>query len=102
MQTGDSPYILTWTGTLSAGELKFSCDRQSDWNGAWFMAATPDAEPTGAAEHMLFVDKSDETFKSQYLTVSVGDLDYKWKILSSGTYTITLDQLHETIAITKN
>lgn len=102
MQPGDSPYILTWTGTLSAGELKFSCDRQSDWNGAWFMAATPDAEPTGAAEHMLFVDKSDETFKSQYLTVNVGDLDYKWKILSSGTYTITLDQLHETVTITKN
>ena len=102
MTATDSPYILTWTGKLSAGELKFSCDRQSDWNGAWFMASTTDAEPTGEEEHTLFIDKSDETLKSQYLTVSIGDVDNKWKITSSGTYTITLDQLHETITISKN
>ena len=102
MTATESPYVFTWTGQLNAGELKFSCDKQSDWAGAWFMAASADAEPKGTTEHMLFVNKSDETMKSQYLTVNVGDLDYKWKITSSGTYTITLDQLNETVTITKN
>lgn len=102
MTATSSPYVFTWTGQLNAGELKFSCDKQSDWNGAWFMSSKNGAEPTGEEESMLFIDKSNETFKSQYLTVNVGDIDYKWKITSSGTYTITLDQLHETITITKN
>lgn len=101
MQATESPYIFTWTGQLNAGELKFSCDKKSDWNGAWFMPAQSDAQPTGSEEHMLFIDKSDEAFKSQYPTVNVGDVDNKWKITTSGTYTITLDQLHETITISK-
>jgi len=102
MESTESPYVFTWTGKLNAGELKFSCDKQSDWNGAWFMSAKEDAQPTGEEEHMLFIDKSDDTFKSQYLTIDVGGLDYKWKITSSGTYTIKLDQLNETITISKN
>ena len=101
MTPTESPYIFTWTGTLNAGELKFTCDKQSDWGGAWFLASKADAEPTGQAERMLFVDKSSSTFKDQYLTVNVGDVDQKWKITSSGTYTITLDQLHETVTIVK-
>ncbi len=102
MTTTESPYVFTWTGQLNAGELKFSCDKQSDWAGAWFMATSADAEPKGTAEPTLFINKSDESLKAQYLTVNVGDLDYKWKITSSGTYTITLDQLHETVTITKD
>lgn len=102
MTATSSPYVFTWTGQLNAGELKFSCDKQSDWNGAWFMPVKNGTEPTGEEESMLFIDKSNETFKSQYLTVNVGDIDQKWKITSSGTYTITLDQLHETITITKD
>lgn len=101
MTRGADAYTFEWTGKLNAGELKFSCDKQSDWAGAWFMAASADAEPTGTAERTLFIDKSDDTFKSQYLTANVGDLDYKWKITSSGTYSITIDQLHETVTITK-
>ena len=81
---------------------RVSFDKQSDWNGAWFMPSAPDAEPKGTAEHALFINKSDETLKAQYLTVNVSDIDYKWKITSSGTYTITLDQLNETITISKN
>ena len=102
MTSTESPYVFTWTGQLNAGELKFSCDKQSDWNGAWFMPSAPDAEPKGTAEHALFINKSDETLKAQYLTVNVSDIDYKWEITSSGTYTITLDQLNETITISKN
>lgn len=102
MTATDSPYIFTWTGSLRAGELKFSCDRQSDWNGAWFLCASGnDVEPTGATEHALFVDKSDDNFKNQYPEVNIGDVDQKWKITSSGTYTITLNQLDETVSIVK-
>ena len=98
----DSPYIFTWTGNLSAGELKFSCDKQSDWNGAWFMNASGnDVAPTGEVENTLFINKSDDYLKAQYLDMSIGDVDQKWKITSGGTYTITLNQLEETISIIK-
>ena len=96
-----NPYILTWEGGLNAGELKFTCDKKSDWNGAWFLADKGDKNPTGEQERLLFVDKSDEWFKSQYLEIGIGDIDQKWQIPSAGTYSITLDQLNETISIVK-
>ena len=100
--TKSSDYVFTWTGKLNAGELKFTCDKKSDWNGAWFMcAAGNDMEPTGKPEQALFIDKSSDNCKAQYLDLSIGDIDQKWKISQSGTYTITLDQLHETVTITK-
>lgn len=103
MEATDSPYIFTWTGTLNAGEMKLSCDRQSDWNGAWFMPASGnDVEPTGSVEHALFINKGDADFKSQYLDLNVGDIDQKWKITSSGTYTVTMNQLEETVSIVKH
>lgn len=101
MEATDSPYVFTWTGILSAGEMKLTCDRQSDWNGAWFMPAEADKQPTGEVERMLFIDKTDEAFKAQYLDIMVGGIDQKWKIAEAGTYTITLDQLEETITIAK-
>lgn len=102
LQATESPYVFTWTGTLNAGELKFTCDKRNDWNGAWFLcAAGNDKEPTGQTEKMLFIDKSDEEFKNQYLDINVGDIDQKWKITQSGTYTITLNQLVETVSIVK-
>lgn len=101
MVATDSPYIFTWQGTLNAGELKFTCDKQSDWNGAWFMAVKDGNAPTGESEPMLFIDKSSDAFAAQYLDVSVGGVDNKWKIASAGTYKITLNQLEETISIVK-
>ena len=101
-QDANDPNVFTWTGQLNAGELKFTCDKQSDWNGAWFMcAAGSDVEPTGQTEQALFIDKSSASCKAQYLDLNVGDVDQKWKITQSGTYTITLDQLHETVTIIK-
>lgn len=100
--SADSPYIFTWTGRLSAGEMKFSCDKQSDWNGAWFLCVNGEgAEPTGNVEKMLFINKSDEYLKGQYLDINIGDVDRKWKITTAGTYTITLNQLEETVSIVK-
>ncbi len=101
MEATDDPYVFTWTGSLNAGELKFTCDRQSDWNGAWFMSATNGAAPTGQTEQMLFIDKSSDACKGQYLDVAIGGVDNKWKLAEAGTYTITLNQLEETVIIQK-
>lgn len=99
--SADSPYIFTWTGNLTAGSLKFTCDKQDDWNGAWFMPAQDGKEPDGTVEPMLFVDKSGEAFKAQYPDATIGSIDQKWKITTAGSYTITLNQLEETISIGK-
>ena len=96
-----NPYVMTWTGTLNTGELKFTCDRSSDWNGAWFMSAVSGAAPTGQEEKMLFIDKHSDDLKAQYLTVDIMNIDNKWKIEEAGTYKITLNQLTETITIAK-
>lgn len=102
MMATDSPYIFTWTGTLTSGEIKFSCDKKSDWNGAWLMNANGnDVEPTGDIEQALFIDKSDDYLKNQYLDINIGDVDNKWRIMSAGTYTITVNQLEETVSIVK-
>lgn len=85
--TGD-PYIFTWTGTLNAGELKFTLDKQTDWNGAWFLATEPDKNPTGETEQIIY-------------NYPGSGVDYKWRIPEAGTYTIELDQLNETIIIKK-
>jgi hypothetical protein len=60
-----------------------------------------DVAPTGTEEHALFIDKSDAYLQTQYLDKNIGDVDQKWKIASSGTYTITLNQLKETVTIVK-
>lgn len=102
-QVDDS--IFTWTGTLNAGELKFSCDKQSDWNGAWFMPIEEAKEPTGEAEQILFIDKNPDSLTryqyAQSADVNVSDIDMKWRITEAGKYTITIDQLHERVTIAK-
>ena len=103
MTATDDPFVFNWTGTLSAGELKFSFDKQSDWNGAWLMnSAGNGVEPTGQVEQGLFINKSDDYLKSQYLETNIGDIDNKWRIMSAGSYTITINQLEETVSIVKN
>lgn len=97
-----NPNIFMWTGNLQAGELKFSADKQSDWNGAWFLASSENAEPTGTVEKTIFVDKSDDSFKNQYPDIAVGDVDRKWNITQPGSYTITLNQLLEEVSIVHN
>lgn len=88
MTAGADPYKFSWTGTLTAGELKFTCDKQNDWNGAWFIATEADKTPTGREEQMLY----------NYPGAGV---DYKWRITEAGTYHIELDQLKETVIIKK-
>lgn len=88
MEATDDPYIFTWSGNLTAGELKFTLDKQGDWNGAWFLASEPDKAPAGTEEQMIF----------HYPGAGP---DYKWRIAEAGNYTITIDQLNETIIIAK-
>lgn len=95
------PNIFEWKGDLKAGEMKFSADKKSDWSGAWFMASEKDAKPAGEIEHVLFIDKSSKACKDQYKDTSVSDLDFKWKITDPGYYSITLNQLLESVIIKK-
>lgn len=88
MTAGSDPYKFTWTGTLNTGELKFTLDKQDDWNGAWFLASEADKNPTGEQEQMIY----------NYPGAGV---DYKWRITEAGTYTIELDQLKETVTFKK-
>ena len=103
MTAGSDAYTFTWEGELKAGELKFTCDKKGDWMGAWFMASEAGKAPEGVTERILFVDKSSDWCKSQYLGVNVGDggFDQKWNITEAGTYSITLNQLKETVTIVK-
>jgi hypothetical protein len=88
MNAGSDMNKFTWTGTLNVGELKFTCDRQTDWNGAFFLASQNGIEPTGSEEPMIF-------------SSSGSNPDNKWKINDAGTYSIELDQLQETVIIIK-
>ena len=88
MTAGGNPYEFTWTGTLTAGDFKFTLDKQSDWGGAWFTSTRADTEPSGSPQQMIFSNKG-------------SGLDYKWKIKTGGTYTVTLNQLNETVVIIK-
>jgi len=86
-------YNFTWTGNLVKGDLKFSCDKQSDWGGAWFMASEGEKEFAEGTEVITFVDKH---------IASNGDIDRKWNVKYAGKYTIELNQLTERMTVRKN
>ena len=83
-----NPNVFTWEGDLKAGELKFSCDKKSDWGGDWFLAAKADKAPAGVEEPMIF-------------SAHGSNPDNKWKISEAGTYKITLNQLTQKVIIKK-
>jgi hypothetical protein len=88
--TDGDPYTFIWAGTLVEGEMKFTCDKQSDWGGAWFLAYENGLAPNGQEQQMVFSARGD------------GGNDRKWNITSAGNYTIILNQLTETASIIKN
>lgn len=89
-----------WEGNLKAGELKFTCDKSTDWYGAWWLASTVDKVPGGEAEPMIFIDKSSDAVAA----TGIKELDQKWIITdnAAGYYSITLDQKSATVVIKKN
>ncbi len=88
MTATSNPHVFTWTGALKTGELKFTCDKKSDWNGAWFTATEANKAPSDDVQQMVFSNPG-------------AGLDNKWKIDTAGTYSIELDQLKETVIIKK-
>jgi hypothetical protein len=84
------PYTFIWTGWLVEGEMKFTCDKQDDWDGAWFLAYEDGLAPNGQEQQMVFSARGN------------GGNDRKWNITSAGNYTIILNQLTETVSIIKN
>lgn len=40
-------------------------------------------------------------YLKEYKNIDISNIDRKWKITTSGTYTITLNQLEETVSIVK-
>lgn len=101
-QDVSDPNIFTWSGHLNTGEMKFSADKQDDWNGAWFMAASEGENPTGTTQKVIFINKSDNACQEEYKDLSTGGVDLKWVITEAGNYTITLNQLLEEVTIQKN
>lgn len=83
------PYKFTWTGHLNTGDMKFTCDKQSDWSGAFFLATSNELNPSGSEEQMLY-------------SYPGSNPDNKWRISEAGTYTIELDQLQQLVKYTKH
>lgn len=89
MTATSDPNVFTYTGHLNAGEFKIPV-ATGDWGTDFFRPYKnhPDISETGAqfVKHGTAPDDTD---------------DYKWLITTAGNYTITLNQLYETISIVK-
>lgn len=92
MTKGADDYTYTWTGVLSAGEIKFKCSDDNSWDSnaahPWYMASEDDYSITPDADMIL----------TSYLH-SPGDR--KWIITEAGNYVITINQLTEKIRFEK-
>ncbi|GAO45457.1 SusF/SusE family outer membrane protein [Flavihumibacter petaseus] len=79
-----NPYVFTYTGPLTAGEFKFPLGT-GNWGGDYFMP----------------VKNHQDLSVNQMKFVAKGDPDYKWQVTTPGNYKIVINQLYETITITK-
>jgi len=79
------PYVFTYEGTLNIGEFKIPTAIGTNWNADCFMPAVSGEGVTST--RMTFVEK--------------GGADRKWKITAAGNYKVQINQLYETITITK-
>ena len=82
--TPGNPYEFTYTGILNAGEFKIPT-ATGNWSTDYFM---PPVNGAGVTE-------------TNAIFIPAGNPDNKWKITVAGNYTITINQLKETIAIVK-
>ncbi|HET7118823.1 MAG TPA: SusF/SusE family outer membrane protein [Hanamia sp.] len=89
MTATSDPNVFTYSGHLNVGEFKFPV-ATGDWGTDFFRPYKnhPDISDTNAqfVKHGTAPDDTD---------------DYKWYIPVAGNYTITLNQLYETISIVK-
>lgn len=87
--SSDDPYTFTWTGDLKSGELKLSCDLQRDFKGKWYMPESNGKEFGAGTETIILVDSSSDA------------TDNKWMV-TAGNYTITINQISETMTVVQN
>jgi len=76
------PYVFTYEGPLSAGQIKFPTEIKSDWSGEMLYAPTPDCEPS-----------INGTFEAR-----TGGDDNKWLIPTAGSWSITINMKDTTIS----
>ena len=79
-QSTSNPFIFTYQGVMKAGEFKFPVNRNTDWGQDMF-------------------EKVDDTHMYLHPGGSAGD--DKWTIAKKGYYTITLNQLDNSITINR-
>lgn len=77
-QSTSNPFIFTYQGVMQVGEFKFPVNRNTDWNQDMF-------------------ERVDDTHMYLHAGGTAGD--DKWTITKKGFYTITLNQLDNTISI---
>lgn len=77
-------YEFSYEGPMNAGEFKFPVEK-GDWGGDFFMP----------------VINYQDLNKTEMKFVPGGSPDNKWKINEAGNYKIVINQLYETISITK-
>ena len=90
VQDATNDKIFTWTGTLTAGHVKFSTFI-GDWcDGDWILAATPDQALTATGYTILSGCVPDEQ-------------DYKWLVTEAdtGTYDVTVNLEAGTVVFEK-
>ena len=72
--------------------MKISCDLNREWDGCWFMPTSANKPfDTVSDEVISFVDSKKDS-----------GVDRKWIVENAGNYTITVNQLAETVTIVKN
>jgi len=77
-QDTSNPFIFTYRGVMQAGEFKFPVNRNTDWGQDMF-------------------EKADDTHMYLHPGGTAGD--DKWTIAKKGYYTITLNQMDNTVTI---
>jgi hypothetical protein len=92
MTKGSDDFTYTWTGALTTGEIKFKCSDDSSWDNddshPWYMAPAENVPVTAGTEMELTLGTR-------------GSGDRKWIVQEAGNYTITINQLTETIIFAK-
>lgn len=87
----NSPWIFTWTGALGSsgeGAFKFPLD-YGNWGGSFIMAPAPSSRLTTTK---IVIVEAGTSYPDNKFVVKPGE---------EGTYTITINQLYETISIVK-
>lgn len=89
-----NPHIFRWTGEITAGEFKISCDFDKSFYGTWYMPANAKDEFTaGENKEVFLIDRG---------LPESAQTDRNWNLTETGNYTIAINQMTSTMTVTKN